>query len=215
MRETIKRSGAFWTHRDFTSAGYSASSVEKYHYPMYWLSPYQVQPDFLSRGSRSLSKERGHGVPLTGLTAQGRYLMVCIFSCQGTRKEPLFWRAWNSPFTCSHWERDFWGVFFKKVEKLFWKTKNAYTRTRIDGFKLGLHVLSLHIYNCSLNDADCDFLVFLEIKCLFGRKKITFRHLFLCWQRNIRLARLARFFAVQILRLAKKAFWLAKSGNFC
>ena len=40
--EIIRRPTANWVHRSLTSAGFSASSVEKYHYPLHLSSPSPV-----------------------------------------------------------------------------------------------------------------------------------------------------------------------------
>ena len=74
-RDIIRRLAACQPHRNFTSAGFSASRLRKYHDPLCLSSPPREQPDF--RGyqySRSLSFRAGHGVP----TALARPVTVGI-----------------------------------------------------------------------------------------------------------------------------------------
>ena len=74
-RDIIRRLAACQPHRNFTSAGYAASRLRKYHDPLCLSSPPREQPDF--RGyqySRSLSFRTGHGVP----TALARPVTVSI-----------------------------------------------------------------------------------------------------------------------------------------
>ena len=44
--DIIRRSVANRLHRNLTSAGYSASRLRKYHYPLHRFLPFRVQPEF-------------------------------------------------------------------------------------------------------------------------------------------------------------------------
>ena len=100
-------------HRNFTSAGYSASSVEKYHY----LSDCHRRNRgnlLLIPGVLAVLQCRSHGVPdKVARINRIKVLVNDLFSCQSTSERlPLSQFGINS-FTCLKWESVFGGYFFK------------------------------------------------------------------------------------------------------
>ncbi len=73
-------------HRDFTSAGFSASPIGKYHYPSDCHRQTRWQSEIQVGGSRLLPQWRGYGVPTFGLIIRNKVLSACIFSCQNAAK---------------------------------------------------------------------------------------------------------------------------------
>ena len=100
-------------HRNLTSAGYSASSVEKYHYP----------PDchrrnrgnlLLIPGVLAVLQCKSLGVPdKVAKIIRNIVLVNDLFSCQSiSERLPFSWFGIN-PFTCLKWESVFGGCFSK------------------------------------------------------------------------------------------------------
>ena len=89
--------GCYQAHRHLASAGFSASSVEKYHCPMYESSPYQWQTDICSWNYR-LAAFAASWRTLCMARRTGMYLLVWIFSFQGSVSKH---RLSRGPFTDS------------------------------------------------------------------------------------------------------------------
>ena len=98
-REVTKEQTANLYHRNFTSAGYSASSVEKYHYP----------PDchrrnrgnlLLIPGVLAVLQCRSLGVPdKVAKIIRNKVLVNDLFSCQNTSERLPFSHFGINPFT--------------------------------------------------------------------------------------------------------------------
>ena len=89
--------GCCQAHRHLASAGFSASSVEKYHCPVYESSPYQWQTGICSWSSR-LAAFTASWRTLCMARRTGMYLLVWIFSFQGSVSKL---RLSRGPFTDS------------------------------------------------------------------------------------------------------------------
>ena len=105
-------------HRNFTSAGYSASSVEKYHYPSDCHRRPGGKPDFRSGVLAHTPKRRSHGVPIFGLSSEimSQVSVYSIFKVHEEAPER------SQELTPSHTLNKGWllaGCFSKKVEKIF------------------------------------------------------------------------------------------------
>ena len=100
-------------HRNFTSAGYSASSVEKYHYPSDCHRRNRGNL-LLIPGVLAVLQGRSQGVPdKVAKFIRNKVLVTCVFSFQSTSERlPFSWFGIN-PFTCLKWESVFGGCFFK------------------------------------------------------------------------------------------------------
>ena len=98
-REVTKEQAANLYHRNFTSAGFSASSVEKYHYP----------PDchrhnrgnlLLIPGVLAVLQCRSLGVPdKVAKIIRNKVLVNDLFSCQNTSERLPFSHFGINPFT--------------------------------------------------------------------------------------------------------------------
>ena len=88
FREVVKEQTAYLYHRNLTSAGYSASSVEKYHYHSDCHCRFSSKLNFRS-GILARSpyiNRKSHGVPTFGLFIRTNVLSACLFNFQGTFK---------------------------------------------------------------------------------------------------------------------------------
>ena len=106
VREALRLQFAKPYHRNLTSAGYSASSVEKYHYHSDCHCRFSSKLNFRS-GILARSpyiQWKSHGVPTCGLFIRTNVLSACLFNFQGTVKGKIPYPKF-SPFTYSHWER--------------------------------------------------------------------------------------------------------------
>jgi hypothetical protein len=84
MREVTKEQTANLYHRNFTSAGYSASSVEKYHYPSDCHRRNRGNL-LLIPGVLAVLQCRSHGVPdKVAKIIRIKVLVNDLFSCQNT-----------------------------------------------------------------------------------------------------------------------------------
>ena len=110
-------------HRNFTSAGFSASSVEKYHYPSDCHRRNRSNL-LLIPGVLAVLQCRSLGVPdKVAKIIRNKVLVNDLFSCQNTSERlPFSWFGIN-PFTCLNWEKKKWGCFFKISWKNFSTTK--------------------------------------------------------------------------------------------
>ena len=70
LREPFGHGVLHRVHRNLTSAGFSASSVEKYHYPSDCHCRSGGKPDFRSGVIAHTPKRRSHGVPIFGLSSE-------------------------------------------------------------------------------------------------------------------------------------------------
>ena len=93
--------GCYRTHRLFTSAGSSASSVEKYHYPICKSSPYQVQLGIHSRSYRYSEDSASWRTGCLG-SLHRKVPVDLLFGFQGTAK--WLFLGWNNPFTYSEFQ---------------------------------------------------------------------------------------------------------------
>ena len=112
-REVTKEQTTHLYHRNFTSAGFSASSVEKYHYPSDCHRRNRGNL-LLIPGVLAVLQCRSHGVPdKVAKIIRNKVLVNDLFSCQSTSERlPFSWFGIN-PFTCLKWESVFGGCFFK------------------------------------------------------------------------------------------------------
>ena len=112
-REVTKEQTANLYHRNFTSAGFSASSVEKYHYPSDCHRRNRSNL-LLIPGVLAVLQCRSLGVPdKVAKIIRNKVLVNDLFSCQNTSERlPFSWFGIN-PFTCLNWEKKKWGCFFK------------------------------------------------------------------------------------------------------
>ena len=124
-REVTKEQTANLYHRNFTSAGYSASSVEKYHYPSDCHRRNRGNL-LLIPGVLAVLKCRSHGVPdKVAKIIRIKVLVNDLFSCQSTSERLPFSQFGINPFTCLKWESVFWGVFFQNFLNKFFANKKA------------------------------------------------------------------------------------------
>ena len=111
-------------HRNLTSAGYSASSVEKYHYHSDCHRRSGGKPDFRSGVLARTPKRRSHGVPIFGLSSE-IMSQVSVYSVFKVHEEAP---ERSQALTPSHTLNKGWllaGCFSKKVEKIFsWPSEN-------------------------------------------------------------------------------------------
>ena len=119
-REVTKEQTANLYHRNFTSAGYSASSVEKYHYHSDCHRRIRCSLTLLP-GILARSVSEVLAYPIRWLIIRTKVRCAYIFSCQGTVKELLLIGVKNNPFTCSDWERSNYRVFLKNSLKNFFE----------------------------------------------------------------------------------------------
>jgi len=112
-REVTKEQTAHLYHRNFTSAGFSASSVEKYHYHSECHRRNSGNL-LLILGILAVLQGRSQGVPdKVAKFIRNKVLVTCVFSFQSTSERlPFSWFGIN-PFTCLKWESVFGGCFFK------------------------------------------------------------------------------------------------------
>ena len=98
-REVTKEQIANLYHRNFTSAGFSASSVEKYHYPSDCHRRNRSNL-LLIPGVLAVLQCRSHGVPdKVAKIIRNKVLVNDLFSCQSTSERlPFSWFG-NNPFT--------------------------------------------------------------------------------------------------------------------
>ena len=83
FREVVKEQTAYLYHRILTSAGYSASSVEKYHY--HSDCHRHIRGNLiLIAGVLAILKYRNHGVPAKVAIIRIKVLTTCVFNCQRT-----------------------------------------------------------------------------------------------------------------------------------
>ena len=123
-REVTKEQTANLYHRNFTSAGFSASSVEKYHYPSDCHRRNRSNL-LLIPGVLAVLQCRSLGVPdKVAKIIRNKVLVNALFSCQSTSERlPFSWFGIN-PFTCLKWESVFGGCFFKISRKNFFAKKS-------------------------------------------------------------------------------------------
>ena len=130
VREALRLRFAKPYHRNLTSAGYSASSVEKYHYHSDCHCRFSSKLNFRS-GILARSpyiNRKSPGVPTFGLFIRTNVLSACLFNFQGTLKggNPL---RENNPFT--HLDKGGQNahpkspLFRKKFEKNFFDLENC------------------------------------------------------------------------------------------
>ena len=100
FRETLGSRCAAPCHRAFTSAGFSASSVEKYHYHSDCHRRPGGNPGFRSGVLARPPVRRSHGVSIFGLIIRSNVPSACIFNFQGSRSGSRLWLGKN-PFTYS------------------------------------------------------------------------------------------------------------------
>ena len=112
-REVTKEQTANLYHRNFTSAGFSASFVEKYHYHSDCHRRIRCSLTLLP-GILACSIIRGLGVPdKVAKFIRNKVFVTCVFSFQNTSERlPFSWFGIN-PFICLKWESVFGGCFFK------------------------------------------------------------------------------------------------------
>ena len=84
--EVTKEQTAYLYHRILTSAGYSASSVEKYHYHSDCHRHIGCNP-ILITGVLAILKYRNHGVPAKVAIIKIKVLTTCVFSYQRTSEK--------------------------------------------------------------------------------------------------------------------------------
>ena len=112
-REVTKEQTAHLYHRNFTSAGYSASSVEKYHYPSDCHRRNRGNL-LLIPGVLAVLQGRSQGVPdKVAKFIRNKVLVTCVFSFQSTSERFPILRFGINSFTCLKWESVFGGCFFK------------------------------------------------------------------------------------------------------
>ncbi len=105
-------------HRNLTSAGFSASSVEKYHYPSDCHRRPGGNPGFRSGVLARPPVRRSHGVPIFGLSSE-IMSQVSVYSVFKVHEEAP---ERSQELTPSHTLNKGWvlaGCFSKKVEKIF------------------------------------------------------------------------------------------------
>ena len=124
-REVTKEQTAHLYHRNFTSAGFSASSVEKYHYHSDCHRRNRGNL-LLIPGVLAVLQGRSQGVPdKVAKFIRNKVLVNDLFSCQSTSKRlPFSWFGIN-PFTCLKWESVFLGGVFSKFLKYFFERKKS------------------------------------------------------------------------------------------
>ena len=122
-REVTKEQIANLYHRSFTSAGFSASSVEKYHYHSDCHRRNRGNL-LLIPGVLAVLQGRSQGVPdKVAKFIRNKVLVTCVFSFQSTSERlPFSWFGIN-PFTCLKWESVFGGVFFQNFLNIFLNAK--------------------------------------------------------------------------------------------
>ena len=108
-------------HRNLTSAGFSASSVEKYHYHSDCHRRSGGKPDFRSGVLAHTPRWRSHGVPIFGLSSEimSQVPVYSVFKDHEAAPER------SQELTPSHTLNKGWvlaGCFLKKVEKNFFVT---------------------------------------------------------------------------------------------
>ena len=122
-------------HRNLTSAGFSASSVEKYHYPSDCHRRSGGKPDFRSGVIAHTPKRRSHGVPIFGLSSE-IMSQVFVYSVFKVHEEAPERSQELTPSHTLNKEAIFEGVFQKKLKKFFrdpLKTKKPPFRKRKSG----------------------------------------------------------------------------------
>ena len=96
FREVVKEQAAYLYHRNLTSAGYSASSVEKYHY--HSDCHRHIRGNLiLIAGVLAILKYRNHGVPAKVAIIRNKVLVNDLFNFQAKRL-PFLLSGMN-PFT--------------------------------------------------------------------------------------------------------------------
>ena len=125
-REVTKEQTANLYHRIFISAGFSASSVEKYHYHSDCRRHIRGNL-ILTTGILSVLQSRSHGVPVVVAIIRNKVL-VNVYSVvkNQVKRLPLSWYG-NNPFTCLNWEMVSGHPIFKKSWKFYLHKKAAYS----------------------------------------------------------------------------------------
>lgn len=121
--EVTKEQIANLCHRSFTSTGFSANPVGKYHYHSDYCRHNMGNPLFIS-GVLAILKFRSLGVPDKMATIRNKVLVTCIFSFQSSSERlPILWYGIN-PFTCLNWERHFAPPLSKNFSTFFENKKS-------------------------------------------------------------------------------------------
>ena len=105
-------------HRNLTSAGYSASSVEKYHYHSDCHRRSGSKPNFRSGVLAHTPKRRSHGVPIFGLSSEIMSQVPVYSVFKDHEAAPVR----SQELTPSHTLNKGWvlaGCFSKKLKKFF------------------------------------------------------------------------------------------------
>ena len=105
-------------HRNLTSAGFSASSVERYHYHSDCHRRSGGKPDFRSGVLAHTPRWRSHGVPIFGLSSE-IMSQVPVYSVFKKHKTTTKRRQAPPPTPTLHKGWVLAGCFSKKVKKTF------------------------------------------------------------------------------------------------
>ncbi len=111
-------------HRDFTSAGFSASPIGKYHYPSDCHRQTRWQSEIQVGGSRLLPQWRGYGVPTSGLSSEIKSLAPVYSVVKMQRRVALRLGVVFCPFTYLELETEMTPCYLKKLEKIFLSYRN-------------------------------------------------------------------------------------------
>ena len=118
VREALRLRFAKPYHRNLTSAGYSASSVEKYHYHSDCHRRSGGKPNFRSGVLAHTPKRRSHGVPIFGLSSEIMSQVPVYSVFKDHEAAPVR----SQELTPSHTLNKGWllaGCFSKKLKKFF------------------------------------------------------------------------------------------------
>ena len=114
-------------HRNLTSAGYSASSVEKYHYHSDCHRRSGGKPDFRSGVLAHTPKRRSHGVPIFGLSSE-IMSQVPVYSIFKDHEVASDRSQERTPSLTLNKGCLLWGCFSKKLKNFFEACKNKENR---------------------------------------------------------------------------------------
>ena len=141
--EVTKEQIANLYHRSFTSAGFSASPVGKYHYHSDCHRHNRGNLLFIS-GVLAILKFRSPGVPDKVAIIRNKVLVTCIFSFQSSNERlPILWFGIN-PFTCLNWERHFAPPLSKNFSTFFENKKKPPVSIKKQTAKCLLHVFNFN-----------------------------------------------------------------------
>ena len=155
-REVTKEQTANLYHRNFTSAGYSASSVEKYHYPSDCHRRNRGNL-LLIPGVLAVLQCRSLGVPdKVAKIIRNKVLVNDLFSCQSTSERlPFSWFGIN-PFT--HLDKGGQNahpkspLFQKFLEKIFLNEKKPPIFIKIEVNRRRVEIFIILMYNKKLRE---------------------------------------------------------------